>query len=111
MTIILSIFCISALIGILTYIVIKVTNDDVRTSKALEVPKKPEPTVQISLNLYDKREALEGTYYKVPFSHAAFYIPNFKDTIVYNNSDFIVKEVKRDFNTNNVIITAYKACI
>ena len=109
MMIVLSIFCISALIGILTYIVIKVTNDDVRTSKALEVPKKPEPTVQISLNLYDKREALEGTYYKVPFSHAAFYIPNFKDTIVYNNSDFIVKEVKRDFNTNNVTITAYKA--
>ena len=107
--IVLSIFCISALIGILTYIVVKVTNDDVRTSKALEVPKKPEPTVQISLNLYDKREALEGTYYKVPFSHAAFYIPNFKDTIVYNNSDFIVKEVKRDFNTNNISITAYKA--
>ena len=107
--IVLSIFCISALIAILTYIVIKVTNDDVRTSKALEVPKKPEPTVQISLNLYDKREALEGTYYKVPFSHAAFYIPNFKDTIVYNNSDFIVREVKRDFNTNNVTITAYKA--
>ena len=109
MMIVLSIFCISALIAILTYIVIKVTNDDVRTSKALEVPKKPEPTVQISLNLYDKREALEGTYYKVPFSHAAFYIPNFKDTIVYNNNDFIVKEVKRDFNTNNISITAYKA--
>ena len=107
--IVLSIFCISALIAILTYIVIKVTNDDVRTSKALEVPKKPEPTVQISLNLYDKREALEGTCYKVPFSHAAFYIPNFKDTLVYNNSEFIVREVKRDFNTNNVIITAYKA--
>ena len=107
--IVLSIFCISALIGILTYIVIKRTYDDVRTSKALEVPKKPEPTVQISLNLYDKREALEGTYYKVPFSHAAFYIPNFKDTLVYNNSEFIVREVKRDFNTNNVTITAYKA--
>ena len=107
--IVLSIFCISALIAILTYIVIKVTNDDVRTSKALEVPKKPEPTVQISLNLYDKREALEGTYYKVPFSHAAFYIPNFKDTLVYNNNEFIVKEVKRDFNTNNVTITAYKS--
>ena len=109
MTIILSIFCISALIGILTYIVIKVTNDDVHTSKALEVPKKPEPTVQISLNLYDKREALEGTYYKVPFSHAAFYIPNFKDTLVYNNSEYIVREIKKDFNTNNVTITAYKA--
>ena len=107
--IVLSIFCISALIGILTYIVIKRTYDDVRTSKALEVPKKPEPTVQIALNLYDKREALEKVCYKIPFSHAAFYIPNFKDTIVYNNSDFIVKEVKRDFDTNNVIITAYKA--
>ena len=105
MIVILSIFCICFLIS---YIVVKVTNDDVRTSKALEVPKKPEPTVQISLNLYDKREALEGTYYKVPLSHATFYIPNFKDTIVYNNSDFIVKEVKRDFNTNNVTITAYK---
>ena len=101
--------CISILAGLLTYIVIKRTYEDVRTSKALEVPKKLEPTVQISLNLYDKREALEGACYKVPFSHAAFYIPNFKDTIVYNNSDFIVKEVKRDFNTNNVIITAYKA--
>ena len=107
--IVLNIFCISALIGILTYIVIKRTYDDVRTSKALEVPKKPEPTVQIALNLYDKREALEKVCYKIPFSHAAFYTPNFKDTIVYNNSEFIVKEVKRDFNTNNVIITAYKA--
>ena len=106
MIVILSISCICVLIAC---IVVKVMNDDVRTSKALEVPKKPEPTVQISLNLYDKREALEGTYYKVPFSHAAFYIPNFKDTIVYNNSDFIVKEVKRDFNTNNISITAYKA--
>ena len=107
--IVLNIFCISALIGILTYIVIKRTYDDVRTSKALEVPKKPEPTVQIALNLYDKREALEKVCYKIPFSHAAFYIPNFKDTIVYNNSDFIVKEVKRDFDTNNISITAYKA--
>ena len=107
--IVLSIFCISALIGILTYIVVKVTNNDGQITKALEVPKKSEPTVKISLNLYDKREALEGAYYKVPFSHAAFYIPNFKDTIVYNNSEFIVREVKRDFNTNNVTITAYKA--
>ena len=104
--VILSISCICFLIS---YIVVKVTNDDVRTSKVLEVPKKLEPTVQISLDLYDKREALEGTCYKVPLSHAAFYIPNFKDTLVYNNSEFIVREVKRDFNTNNVIITAYKA--
>ena len=109
MIIILSIFCISTLVAILIYIVVKVTNTDGQTSKVLEVPKKPEPTVQIAINLYDKREALEGTCYKVPLSHAAFYIPNFKDTLVYNNSDFIVKEVKRDFNTNNVTITAYKA--
>ena len=106
MIVILGICCICFLIS---YIVVKVTNDDVRTSKALEVPKKPEPTVQISLNLYDKREALEGTCYKAPLSHAAFYIPNFKDTIVYNNDEFIVKEVKRDFNTNNISITAYKS--
>ena len=108
MIVILGIY-INILVGLLTYTAIKVTNIDERQPKVLEVPKKPEPTVQISLNLYDKREALKGTYYKVPFSHAAFYIPNFKDTIVYNNSEFIVKEVKRDFNTNNVIITAYKA--
>lgn len=109
MMIVLSIFCISTLIAILTYIVVKVTNNDGQTPKVLEAPKKPEPTIQIAINLYDKREALEGTCYKVPLSHAAFYIPNFKDTLVYNNSDFIVREVKRDFNTNNVTITAYKA--
>ena len=109
MIVILGIFCISFLCFLISYIVVKGTNDDVRTSKALEVPKKPEPTIQIAVNLYDKREALEGICYKVPFSHAAFYIPNFKDTIVYNNSDFIVREVKRDFNTNNVTITAYKS--
>ena len=109
MIIVLSIFCISTLIAILTYIVIKVTNNDGRTDKVLEVPKKPEPTVQISLNLYDTRKALEGICYKVPLSHAAFYIPNYKDTLVYNNNEFIVREVKRDFNTNNVIVTAYKS--
>ena len=108
MIIILSIFCISTLVAILIYIVVKVTNTDGQTSKVLEVPKKPEPTVQIAINLYDKHSPLEGTCYRVPLSQAAFYIPNFKDTLVYNNSDFIVKEVKRDFNSNNVIITAYK---
>ena len=101
--------CICILVGLLTYTVIKVTNNDERQPKVLEVPKKLEPTVQIAVNFYDKHSPLEGTCYKVPLSHAAFYIPNFKDTIVYNNNDFIVKEVKRDFNTNNVIITAYKA--
>lgn len=109
MIVILVILSISCICFLISYIVVKVPNDDARPSKPLEVPKKPEPTVQISLNLYDKREALEGVCYKVPFSHAAFYIPNFKDTIVYNNSEFIVKEVKRNFNTNNVTITAYKS--
>ena len=51
--IVLSIFCISALIGILTYIVIKVTNNDGQTVKVLEPPKKLEPTIKRSLNLYD----------------------------------------------------------
>ena len=101
--------CICILVGLLTYTVVKVTNNDGHQPKVLEVPKKPEPTVQISINLYDKHSPLEGTCVKVPLSNAAFYIPNFKDTLVYNNSDFIVKEVKRDFNTNNVTITAYKA--
>ena len=108
MIVILGIY-INILVGLLTYTAIKVTNIDERQPKVLEVPKKPEPTVQIAINLYDKHSPLEGTCYQVPLSHAAFYIPNFKDTLVYNNSDFIVKEVKRDFNTNNVTITAYKA--
>ena len=108
MIVILGIY-INILVGLLTYTAIKVTNIDERQPKVLDVPKKPEPTVQISINFYDKHSPLEGTCYQVPLSHAAFYIPNFKDTIVYNNSEFIVKEVKRDFNSNNVIITAYKA--
>ena len=109
MIIVLSIFCISTLIGILIYIVVKVTNNDGQTPKVLEAPKKQEPTIQIAVNFYDKHAPLEGTCYKVPLSHAAFYIPNFKDTLVYNNNEFIVREVKRDFNTNNVIVTAYKS--
>ena len=108
MIVILGIY-INILVGLLTYTAIKVTNIDERQPKVLDVPKKPEPTVQISVNFYDKHSPLEGTCYQVPLSHAAFYIPNFKDTLVYNNSEFIVKEVKRDFNTNNVTITAYKA--
>ena len=108
MIVILGIY-INILVGLLTYTAIKVTNIDERQPKVLDVPKKPEPTVQISINFYDKHSPLEETCYQVPLSHAAFYIPNFKDTLVYNNSEFIVKEVKRDFNTNNVTITAYKA--
>lgn len=84
--------------------------DDGSAPKVDEAQKKAESTIQISVDLYDKLTALDGTHYKyqVPISHASFYIPNIKDTLVYNNSNFIVREVKRDFNSNKVIITAYK---
>ena len=76
-----------------------------------EAQKKAEPTIHISIDLYDNPTAMEGNHYKykVPLSQAAFYIPNIKDTLVYHDSNFIVREVKRDFNKNKVIITAYKA--
>lgn len=101
------VICIILFICVTAYTII--TNSDGRTHKVIEAPKKMEPTVKISINFHDKRAPLEGTCYQVPLSQAAFYIPNYKDTIAYNNNDFIVREVKRDFNTNNVIITAYKA--
>lgn len=76
--------------------------------KDVEAQKKEEPTIQISINLYDKPTALDGIHYKyyVPLSQAVFYIPNLKDMLVYHDSNFIVREVKRDFNTNKFIITA-----
>ena len=86
--------------------------DDGRTPKVVEsLKKKAEPTIQISINLYSKPTALDGTYYKyqVPISQVAFYIPNIKDTLVYHDNNFIVREVKRDFNKKKVIITAYCA--
>ena len=84
--------------------------DDRSTPKVVETQNKAEPTIQISINLYNKQTSLDGTHYKyqVPLSQAAFYIPNLKDTLVYHDSNFIVREVKRDFNSNKVIITAYK---
>ena len=86
-------------------------NNDGHTSKVVDAQKKAEPTIHISIDLYDNPTAIDGTHYKyyVPLSQAAFYIPNIKDTLVYTNSNFIVSEVKRDFNANKVIITAYKA--
>ena len=107
MTVILAI-CFISLVGVCIYYNVKEMNGDGHTPKVVEVPKKAEPTIQISINLSDKNKALEEIRYQVPLSHAAFYIPNFKDTLVYDKSNFIVKEVKRDFNSNNVIITAYK---
>lgn len=85
-------------------------NDDASTPKVVHSPKKAEPTIYITINLYDKNKSHEGNHYiVVPISHAAFYIPNFKDTLVYNNSDFIVMEVKRDFDEKSIIISAYKS--
>lgn len=85
--------------------------DDRCKPNVVEAQKKAEPTIQLSIDLYDNPTAIEGTHYKyqVPLSQAAFYIPNLKDVLVYHDSNFIVREVKRDFNKNKVIITAYKA--
>lgn len=85
--------------------------DSSNKPNVVEAQKKAEPTIQISIDLYDNPTVIEGTHYKyhVPISQTAFYIPNFKDVLVYNESNFIVREVKRDFNKNKVIITAYKA--
>ena len=109
--IIILIICLIYLVGIFIYTVPKEMKDEGSIPKVVEAQKKAESTIQISIDLYDKQTALDGTHYKyqVPISHASFYIPNIKDTLVYNNSNFIVREVQRDFNSNKVIITAYKA--
>ena len=85
--------------------------DSSNKPNVVEAKKKAESTIHISVDLYDKQTSLDGTHYKyhVPLSQATFYIPNLKDVLVYNDSNFIVREVKRDFNKNKVIITAYKA--
>ena len=103
--------CLIYLVYIFIYTVPKEMKDDGSTPKVDEAQKKAEPTIHISIDLYDNLTAIDGTHYKyqVPISQAAFYIPNLKDVLVYNDSNFIVREVKRDFNKNKVIITAYKA--
>lgn len=102
--------CFISFVGVLIYCVAKEMNGDGRTPKVVEAPKKAEPTIQISINLFfDDHTVLEEICYQVPLSHAAFYIPNLNDALVYNSSNFIVMGVKRDFNSNNAIITAYKA--
>lgn len=108
--VILSIFLIY-LVGVFIYTVPNEMKDSSHKPNVVEAQKKAEPTIHISIKLYSKQTSLDGTRYKyqVPISQAAFYIPNIKDTLVYNDSNFIVREVKRDFNTNKVIITAYKA--
>ena len=108
MIFILAIFLIY-LVGIFIYTVPKEINDDGRQPKVVEAQKKAEPTIKISINLFDDNTVLEEICYQIPLSHAAFYIPNLKDALVYNISDFIVMGIKRDFNSNNISITAYKA--
>ena len=109
--IVILVICLIYLIGVIIHTVPKEMNNDGHTSKVVDAQKKAEAVIYISIDLYDNPTAIDGTHYKyhVPLSQAAFYIPNIKDTLVYNNSNFIVSEVKRVFNTNKVIITAYKA--
>ena len=109
-TLVILAFFLIWLVGIFIYTVPDEMKGDGSTPNVVDAQKKAEPTIHISVDLYDKPTAIEGTHYKyyVPLSQAAFYIPNLKDVLVYHDSNFIVREVKRDFNTNNVIVTAYK---
>ena len=99
------------LVGVFIYTVPNEMKDSSHKPNVVEAQKKAESTIHITIKLYSKQTTLDGTHYKyqVPISHTTFYIPNIKDTLIYNNSNFIVREVKRDFNSNKVIITAYKA--
>ena len=108
--VILAIFIIW-LVGVFIYTVPDEMKDSSHKPNVVEAQKKADPTIHITIKLYSKQTTLDGTHYKyhVPISQAAFYIPNFKDMLVYNDSNFIVRAVKRDFNKNKVIITAYKA--
>ena len=110
-TLVILAFFLIWIVGVFIYTVPDEMKDDVPTQNVDEAHKKAESTIQISIDLYYKQTSLDGTHYKyqVPLSQAAFYIPNLKDILIYHDSNFIVREVKRDFNTNKVIITAYKA--
>ena len=109
-TLVILAFFLIWLVGVFIYTVPDEMKDDGCKPNVVEVQKKVEPTIQISIELYYKQTSLDGTHYKyqVPLSQAAFYIPNLKDILIYHDSNFIVREVKRDFNSNKVIITAYK---
>ena len=110
-TLVILAFFLIWLVGVFIYTVPDEMKDDEHTPNVVEAQKKAEPTIQISIDLYYKHTSLDGTHYKhqVPLSQAAFYIPNLKDMLIYHDSNFIVREVKRDFNKKKVIITAYKA--
>lgn len=110
-TLVILAFFLIWLVRVFIYTVPDEMKDDGCKPNVVEAQKKAEPTVHISVDLYDNPTAIKGTYYKyhVPLSQASFYIPNIKDILVYYDSNFIVREVKRDFNKKKVIITAYKA--
>lgn len=110
-TLVILAFFLIWLVGVFIYTVPDEMKDDRCKLNIDEAQKKAEPIIHISVDLYDNPTAVEGTHYKhqVPLSQAAFYIPNIKDMLVYHDSNFIVMEVKRDFNKKKVIITAYKA--
>ena len=107
MIVIFSIFLI-CLVGFFIYAVPNEMKNDGRTLKD-DAQKKAEPTIQITVNLFDDNTVIEEICHQVPLSQADFYIPNLKNALVYNNTLFIVMEVKRDLDTNDVIINAYKA--
>lgn len=110
-TLVILAFFLIWLVRIFIYTVPDEMKDNNPTQNVVEAQKKAEPTIQISIDLYDNPTSIEGTHYKyhVLISQTAFYIPNLKDVLVYNDSNFIVREVKRDFNKKKVLITAYKA--
>lgn len=110
-TLVILAFFLIWLVGVFIYTVPDEMKDSSNKPNDVEAQKKAEPIIHISVDLYDNPTSIEGIHYKyqVPLSQAAFYIPNLKDVLVYHDSNFIVREVKRDFNKNKVIITAYKA--
>ena len=109
MMIVIFTFCLICLVGFFVYAVPNEMKDDGRTPKDDEAQKKAEPTIQITVNLFDDHTVLKEICYQVPLSQADFYIPNLKNALVYNSTVFIVMEVYRDLNTNDVTINAYKA--
>ena len=108
MIVIFSIFLI-CVVGFFIYAVPNEMKNNWRTPKDDDAQKKAEPTIQISVNLFDDHTVLKEICYQVPLSQADFYIPNLKNALVYNSTVFIVMGVKRDLDTNDVIINAYKA--
>ena len=73
--IVILVICLIYLVGIFIYTVPKEMKDEGSIPKVVEAQKKAEPTIQITIDLYDKQTALDGTHYKyqVPISHVILY--------------------------------------